>query len=164
MRTSTRFVLIASSLLASACTAPNGSFDGGAADLVALPDLAAPPRDFATAASGDLAKPLWGCDEVATCALGCGTDQGCELSCYDNGTPHAQALIQALAACLGATCTAQGGGLGRCVTYPGDTSLDCTLCLDNASAGGVTGVLCAPANDSACGRCSNESETCLLDQ
>jgi hypothetical protein len=163
MRTSNRTLFALAALAFAACDVTGAVVDGGT-DLQPLPDLVMQSQpDFAQPA-GDLAQSLWGCDKVATCAVACGTSTGCQIACYNNGSAHAQALIQSLAACIGATCTSANGGLGRCVVYPGDSSLDCTLCIDNSTAGGVTGVACAPVTDSACGRCSNESEACLLDQ
>jgi hypothetical protein len=159
MPTPIRILVALAVLSVTACESPNPTFEPGA-DLGASPADLAAARDFATAPQPDLAQQAaWGCKQIAQCGIACGTDVGCQTACYESGSPTGQALLQALAACIGQTCTQTG--LGRCAVYPGDTSLDCTLCVDNSSVGGTTGYPCNPPNDSACGLCSAQSAACL---
>jgi hypothetical protein len=116
--------------------------------------------------AGDMAAQpqALSCSAMLQCAVSCVNDQQCDVGCYNRGTGHAQALDGQIATCISSVCVTPSSGSRRCTAYPGDTSADCTACIENASLGWSPQYPCSPTTDPACGRCGTQVQTCLADQ
>ena len=125
--------------------------DGWGADPPA-PDDGGAPADLGP----DMAT--LGCGRLVACIDDCDGDTRCGGECKAHAPVAAKQLLQAADACALAACKKDG----RC-TSATDDSDDCNLCFSNASAGGVTGVACAPEDDVDCGDCSAEWQACESD-
>ncbi|HEX9103662.1 MAG TPA: cytochrome c3 family protein, partial [Polyangia bacterium] len=107
----------------------------------------APPRDLG-ASPGDLG--VVGCESLLACLDGCAAGDGaCAGACKRHASAAAKALLAAAQKCANDACIAAG----RCRSAA-DDSADCNACFSNASAGGATGVACAPHDDPSCGACA----------
>ncbi len=120
--------------------------DGG------VEDAGDAPHDLGT--QPDLGLP--GCEALLVCLNACPAGNGtCTGACRRHASTTAKALLAAAETCADDACIA----VGRCRSAS-DGSADCNTCFSNASAGGVTGVACVPADDPICGACAAEWLAC----
>jgi hypothetical protein len=118
---------------------PDGAQDAGTPE--PPPDLGPAPADGGVV----------GCESLLVCIDACAaTDGKCVGACKRKASAAAKALLSAAEQCADDACVAAG----RCHSAA-DDSADCNACFSNASAGGATGVPCAPVDDPICGACAD---------
>lgn len=118
------FVTGATMILAIGC----GSGDTAPGDGTTGIAQAAPPPPPPEAAPGQRSGS-GSCSTIATCAITC-AEPTCIQTCFEKGSPSAQAKFDAFQACTVAACAAQGACAG-----PKDASQSCIACAGAAGQG-----------------------------
>jgi hypothetical protein len=96
-----------------------------------------------------------GCGKLLACIDGCGSNTRCVGTCKSHAPADAKKLLQVAQQCAQQDCMKAM----RCRSASDDSD-DCNRCFSNASSGGVTGVVCVPADDPNCGDCAAEWLAC----